>query len=251
MAILELRTLKKQYDNGQELKTVINDISLSINEGDFLSIMGPSGSGKSTLLYLMSGILACDSGEVLFAGSDLRTIKEKDLAKIRRDKMGFVFQQAAFLNNLTILDNILLPAFNNNNKDKKALVSYAQQLMQQLGIADLADRKLSEVSGGQLQRAGIARALINKPLILFADEPTGALNSKTSTEIMQIFQAVNQEKLALVIVTHDRKVAANSDKVLFLVDGKIEHKIDFNQYNNITMEAKIKAISHYMDSLQI
>ncbi len=251
MAILELRNIKKKYDNGQKIKQVINDISLKVNEGDFISIMGPSGSGKSTLLYIMSGILESDSGEILFAGTKLDTIKQKDLSKIRKNKMGFVFQQPAFLKNLTILDNILLPAFNNEAKDNKAVVSFAKELMKKLAIEDLADRKLSEVSGGQLQRAAICRALINKPNIIFADEPTGALNSKTSEEIMEILKTINEEGVAIIIVTHDRKVASYCEKVLFLLDGKIENTIKFSDYDDIKSDDKIKIISEQMDSLRI
>ncbi len=249
--MLELVNIKKNYHNGEESKQVIDDISLDIKEGDFISVMGASGSGKSTLLYLMSGILACDSGEVLFSGKSLHQMKEKDLAKIRKNQMGFVFQQAAFLKNLTILDNILLPAFNDKKRNKSELMMYAKDLMKKFGIEDLGDRMISEVSGGQLQRASICRALINKANIIFADEPTGALNSKTSEDIMKIFKALNEEGVTIITVTHDRRVAAYSHKVLFLLDGKIEHKISFSNYKDIQMDDKIAIISEHMDSLQI
>ncbi len=249
MNILELCNIKKKYDNGEEIRQVINDISLELREGDFISIMGPSGSGKSTLLYIMSGILPCDSGKVLFLGKQLNEIKEKELATIRKSKMGFVFQQAAFLKNLTILDNILLPAFNSKDADKQEIVAYGKELMKKLSIGDLADRKLSEVSGGQLQRAGICRALMNKPSIVFADEPTGALNSKTSEEIMEIFKTINEQGVAIVLVTHDRRVAAYGNKVLFLVDGQIQNALDLS--SDTTKDEKIATISQYMDSLKI
>ncbi len=249
--MLELRNIKKKYHNGKESKQVIDNISLDINEGDFISIMGPSGSGKSTLLYIMSGILACDSGEVFFSGKSLHQMKEKDLAKIRKNQMGFVFQQAAFLKNLSILDNILLPAFNDKKRNKKELIRYAKDLMTQFGIEDLKDRMISEVSGGQLQRASICRALINKANIIFADEPTGALNSKTSEDIMKILKAVNEEGITIITVTHDRRVAAYSKKVLFLLDGKIEHRINFSDYKDIQMDDKIEIISEHMNNLQI
>ncbi len=251
MSILELKNVNKKYDNGEIVKWVVNDISLTVSKGDFISIMGPSGSGKSTLLYMMSGILACDSGEIHFLGNSLNKLNEKDLANIRKHKMGFVFQQSALLKNLTILDNILLPAFHSKTTDKKEVLNYAKDLMKKLGIQDLSDRKLSEVSGGQLQRAGICRALIHKPSILFADEPTGSLNSQTSEEIMGIFNEINREGVTVVMVTHDRKVASFSNRVLFLLDGKIKKSIQFTDYNDISGEEKIKIISDYMDDLNI
>lgn len=251
MSILKLESIKKYYDNADKTKQVIDDVSLEINKGDFISIMGPSGSGKSTLLYIMSGVLECSSGEILFLNNSLNSMREKHLARIRKSKMGFVFQQVAFLKNLTISDNILLPAFNVKDKDKKEVVKYANELMKKLGIEDLADRKISEVSGGQLQRAGICRALINKPDIVFADEPTGALNSKTSEEIMKIFKDVNKEGVTIVLVTHNRKVASYSNKVLFLLDGKFKNTIDFNKSVYKNNEEKMGVISEYMDSLEI
>ena len=199
-----------------------------------IAIMGPSGSGKSTLLYAISGMDRVTSGQVLFDGKDITELREKELAKLRLDEMGFIFQQMYMMKNLTILDNIILPAAESkktkeSNKEKQMR---GEALMRKLGIIEVADNDINEVSGGQLQRACICRSMMNFPKLLFADEPTGALNHTSSNEVMDELVKLNKEGTTIVMVTHDAKVASRCSRVLFIVDGNI--KGEYTELSNET-----------------
>jgi putative ABC transport system ATP-binding protein len=195
-------------------------VDVEIGRGEFVAVMGPSGSGKSTLLFALSGMDKITSGSVRFDGVELSGLGEKRLADMRRAKMGFVFQQPTMLKNLNLLDNIILPVAQ-HRKDRDRAVQEAAGLMERTGIAGLEARDTTEVSGGQLQRAGICRALMNGPRVLFADEPTGALDSESADEVMGLLAEINQDGTAILLVTHDAKVAARADRVLFAKDGQI------------------------------
>jgi putative ABC transport system ATP-binding protein len=191
--------------------------------------MGPSGSGKSTLLYSISGMDQPTSGRVLFDGEDISKMNSSALAEIRLDKMGFIFQQMYMMKNLTILDNILLPAIESKKGgSREDKIKKGEELMRKLGIIEVADNDINEVSGGQLQRACICRSMINSPMILFADEPTGALNRTSSNEVMDELVKLNKEGTTIMMVTHDSKVASRCSRVLYIVDGNIkgEYKND-------------------------
>lgn len=199
-----------------------------------IAIMGPSGSGKSTLLYAISGMDRVTSGQVIFDGKDITELREKELAKLRLDEMGFIFQQMYMMKNLTILDNIILPAAESkktkeSNKEKQMR---GEALMRKLGIIEVADNDINEVSGGQLQRACICRSMMNSPKLLFADEPTGALNRTSSNEVMDELVKLNKEGTTIVMVTHDAKVASRCSRVLFIVDGNIK-----GEYTELPNEA--------------
>jgi putative ABC transport system ATP-binding protein len=185
--------------------------------------MGPSGSGKSTLLYAVSGMDRPTSGEIVFSGERMQEFSEKKLAQLRLTRMGFIFQQMYMLKNLTILDNVLLPAMENREAklSRKEKTERAKELLRKMSIIDVADNDINEVSGGQLQRACIARSIINNPEILFADEPTGALNRAASNDVMDVMERLNKEGTTIMMVTHDAKVAARCKRVLYLVDGSI------------------------------
>ncbi len=217
--LLACEAIEKYYGSDGERFKALDRVSLRAAEGEFLSVMGPSGSGKSTLLYALSGMDAVDAGKVSFGGRDLAGMGERELADLRRGGMGFVFQQPTFLRSLSILDNIVLPALNRDRGGKAALFGRARELMARAGIAGLEDRAISKVSGGQLQRAGICRALMGAPRIVFGDEPTGALNSASAREIMELLSSINKDGTALLLVTHDAAVAAWSSRVLFMRDG--------------------------------
>ncbi len=226
--ILEGQALTKTYRSQEEENRVLNGVDIAIERGEFLAIMGPSGSGKSSLLFALSTIDHIDSGKIIFENRDLATLHDDALSDIRRQSFGFVFQQPTMLKNLTLLDNILLPAWEEKGADKTGLLARANDLMTLAGLAGLEDREVTQVSGGQLQRAGICRALLHQPAILFADEPTGALNSKISQEIMSLFSAIHQQGTTIVLVTHDAKVAAVADRVLFMTDGHIQSEVTQN-----------------------
>lgn len=219
--LLTGKNIIKSFKNGNEKLVVLDNVSVEMENGEFVSVMGASGSGKSTLLYSLSGMDTIDSGEIIFDNKVLSEVDEDTMADIRRNEMGFVFQQPTLLKNFDIIDNIVFPQMRDKGKEKKSLYEEAFAIMKELGIYDLKDRKINQVSGGQLQRADIARALMNKPKILFADEPTGALNSKTSEEIMDVFSTIHGNGTAIMIVTHDVKVAGRADRVIFMKDGKI------------------------------
>lgn len=224
MIILKGKNLEKSYTNGVLKTKVLKGVNIEIKEGEFVSIMGKSGSGKSTLLNILSSLDMPDNGEIYFEGREITHLGEEEAAKLRRESFGFIFQLPKMVRNLSILDNILLPSIN-YKKNKNDLMDKAKQLMKKIGIEHIEDNRISQVSGGQLQRAGICRALINNPKILFADEPTGALDSKTGQEVLELFSIFHAEGKSILMVTHDVQVASKADRVLFMKDGLLVGEI--------------------------
>lgn len=222
--VLEVKDLCKTYVTDKRQNNVLKNVSFKVDEGEMVAIMGPSASGKSTLLYSVSGMDKATSGTVLFDGKDITKMKKNELADVRLDEMGFIFQQMYMMKNLTILDNILLPGLQSKKlkRSRKEVTQNGEDLMRKLGIIEAADNDINEVSGGQLQRACICRSLINKPKLLFADEPTGALNRANSNEVMEELTKINKEGTTVMMVTHDSKVAAKCTRVLYISDGNIE-----------------------------
>ena len=213
-------------------KDILKDISFVVEEGEMVAVMGPSGSGKSTLLYQVSGMDHADAGEVWLDGQEIVGLSEDDRARLRLHQMGFVFQQMNMLSHLNILDNILLPsvhvdrsrAFRAEQSEK------AVRLMSQFGIDGLAERRIIDVSGGQLQRACICRSMMLSPRILFADEPTGALNQAASEEVLKAFLTINSEGTTILLVTHDSRVAASCKRILYLLDGELKGELKLGRY---------------------
>ena len=242
--ILQGRGLKKSYDNGTLKTQVLKGVNIELHEGEFVSIMGKSGSGKSTLLNVLSSLDFPDDGEIYFEGKAITHLKEEETAKLRRESFGFIFQLPKMVRNLSILDNILLPAIN-YKKNKKELTIKAKELMKKIGIEEIAENRISQASGGQLQRAGICRALINNPKILFADEPTGALDSKTSEEVLALFSKFHAEGKSILMVTHDVQVASRADRVVFMKDGVLAGDLKLGT----DREEGIQQIQEIMNSL--
>lgn len=229
--IIVCEDVVKSYGEGDEKRNVLDGVSVEINQGEFVAVMGPSGSGKSTLMFALSGMDAVESGKVSFDGKELSSLSENELADVRRTKMGFVFQQPTLLKNLNILDNIILPSMRDNGKNGAQLAEKAKMLMEQTGIGGLENRDITQASGGQLQRVGICRALMSNPKVIFGDEPTGALNSTSASEIMEILGEIHRSGTTIILVTHDIKVAAKTEKVLFLFDGKITGEYVTGKYD--------------------
>ncbi|MEH7252093.1 ABC transporter ATP-binding protein [Neobacillus niacini] len=230
--ILEARSLNKKVGLGKDNELhILKDVNLEIEEGEFVSVMGPSGSGKSTLLYNVSGMDRMTSGSVTFKGHEIDRLKEEELAKIRLKHMGFIFQDINLLKNLSLIDNVMFPALVSKNADKNVVYQKAKKLLKMTGIEKLADNTITQGSGGQLQRVGICRALINDPDIIFGDEPTGALDSKSTEEIMFILAEINQKGTTVMLVTHDTKVAAKTERVLYMVDGNIVAQKKMRKYD--------------------
>ena len=232
--ILEVRDLCKTYVVNKRQQHVLKNVNLDIQEGEFVSVMGPSGSGKSTLLYNVSGMDRATAGQVIFDNEEINLLKEKEMANLRLRKMGFVFQQINLLKNLGIIDNIIVPAYMSKLRSRNEVKDYAYDLMKKTGIIELADNDITQASGGELQRAAICRALINQPKIVFGDEPTGSLNSKSASEIMEILRDINNQGTTIMLVTHDVKVASKTDRVLFMMDGKIEGEYKLGKYDKNT-----------------
>jgi putative ABC transport system ATP-binding protein len=226
--VIEAKDLNKKYDTGQTTVPVINEINLSLYKGEFTVIMGSSGSGKSTLLYLLSGLETPTSGEIWLEDKPVHTLDEKMMTLIRREYIGFVFQDFNLVPNLTFLENVLIPAYLVKN-DRKQLKSRAEELMTKMGIIDLKDRLPSQVSGGQQQRCSMARAIINNPRVVMADEPTGNLNSSSSEAVLDILTDLNNQGQSIVMVTHEPKSASRADRIIFLRDGLIEDELSFDK----------------------
>lgn len=244
--ILEVKDLCKTYIVNKRQNNILRNISFTINEGEMVAVMGPSGSGKSTLLYTVSGMDKMTAGEVLFCGRNMSTLSENELAKMRLDDMGFIFQQMYMMKNLSVLDNIILPAIKSNKlkESRKETVQRGQDLMRKLGIIDTMNNDINEVSGGQLQRACICRSMINNPQMMFADEPTGALNRASSEEVMNELTKLNNDGTTIMLVTHDAKVAAKCTRVLFLVDGNIKGEYNINR--EITLRDRERNLNNWL-----
>lgn len=229
--ILKVNELCKTYIVNKRQNNVLRNVSFSVDEGEMIAVMGPSGSGKSTLLYAVSGMEKATAGEVLFGDQSIDKMSEKELSKLRLDEMGFIFQQMYMLKNLSLLDNIILPACMSKKikQRRKEVTERGLALMHKLGIAEVADNDINEVSGGQLQRACICRSMINNPKVIFADEPTGALNRNSSDEVMEELLKINSEGTTVMLVTHDIKVASRCSRVLYIVDGNISGEYNFDR----------------------
>lgn len=222
--LLEVKDLCKTYVVEKRQNNVLKNVNFTVEDGEMVGIMGPSGSGKSTLLYSVSGMDRATSGKVILDGKEITKLSERELASVRLNDMGFIFQQMFMMKNLTIMDNILLPAIecDKSNESKKEKIERCESLMRKLGIIEIAGNDINEVSGGQLQRACIARSLMNNPKVLFADEPTGALNRQSSSEVMDEICKLNKEGTTVLMVTHDAKVASRCSRVLYIADGNIQ-----------------------------
>lgn len=216
--LLTAKGIKKSFYNDSLETTVLKGVDLELQEGEFVSIMGKSGSGKSTLLNILSTLDKADLGEIKLQGQDISQLEDEKAGALRRETFGFVFQLPRMVKNLSILDNILLPSMK-YKVNKAEAKEEALTLMDKIGILEIADKRLSQVSGGQLQRAGICRAIINQPKLIFADEPTGALDSKSGKDVLDLFATLHREGKTILLVTHDINVAAMSERVLFMKDG--------------------------------
>ena len=247
MNILKVKDLCKTYIVNKRQNNVLKNINFTIDEGEMVAVMGPSGSGKSTLLYAVSGMDHLTAGEVSFCGKNIAQMGERELADLRLDEMGFIFQRMYMLKNLTILDNIILPATQSKKlrEPRRETVRRGQNLMRRLGIIDIADNDINEVSGGQLQRACICRSMINGPKMIFADEPTGALNRTSSDGVMEELVKLNSEGTTLMLVTHDVKVASKCTRVMYIVDGNIKGEYDLSSCS-AQMRERERALNNWL-----
>ena len=218
--MIEVKNIVRKYQMGKETIVALNDVSLKIEDGEFLAIIGPSGSGKSTMMHIIGGLDTPTSGQVLFDGKDISGHKDKEMAKFRNQEIGFVFQAFNLENTQTALENVMMPLiFSGMSKSERK--KKAMKALEQVELANLAKHKPSEMSGGQRQRVSIARALVNDPKIIFADEPTGNLDSKTGENIMKLFHDLNAKGYTFIMVTHNPEEAEKARRVVHIRDGNI------------------------------
>lgn len=230
-----------------EKKDILHGINFSVEEGEMVAIMGPSGSGKSTLLYCVSGMCNTDGGTVTLMDRQINMISEDEKSDIRLHEMGFVFQQMNVIKNLNIIDNIILPVSNGRRHRVKEQYSHALELMKQYHIDELAQKEVHEVSGGQLQRACIVRSLMNNPKIIFADEPTGALNKAASREVVDSFLQINASNTTILMVTHDYQIAAKCERILYIIDGRLVGTLALGKYDEKTENIREKQVLEWLE----
>ncbi len=248
MNALKVTDLCKTYIVNRRQNNVLRNVNLEIEEGEMVGIMGPSGSGKTTLLYTVSGMDTATAGTVRFFGEEMTGLSANQVSDLRLRRMGFVFQQMYMLKNLSIYDNIVLPAYQSASRkeQRREINERAKVLMTKLGISEVADNDISEVSGGQLQRACIARSMINNPKIIFADEPTGALNKQNSREVMKELNRLNEEGTTIMMVTHDVKVASRCERVFYIEDGNIRDEMDLGKYAEDGERARERELNNWL-----
>lgn len=247
MAILEVQNVRKVYTTrfGAHQVEALKDVSFSVEAGEYVAIMGESGSGKTTLLNILAALDRPTGGSVLLDGRDITTVKESEIASFRRDRLGFVFQDFNLLDTFSVRDNIYLPLVLAGTKIKE-MNDRIRPIAKQLGIAELLDKYPYELSGGQKQRTAVARALITRPRVVLADEPTGALDSKATDELLRMFSKINADGQTVLMVTHSVKAASHAGRVLFIKDGEVYHQL---YRGNLTNEALYQRISDTLTTI--
>ena len=249
-AILSAKGLCKSFaHNGGQIH-ILSHIDFDLYEGDFTVIMGSSGSGKSTLLYALSGMDRATSGEFIYNGRDIVKIKEKEIAKLRHTDFGFIFQQMHLVSNLSLFENIAVSGYLNKNRSSQETKKRTEELLSQMSIDHIKSHLPSQVSGGEQQRCAIARAVINDPKLLFADEPTGALNRKNSEDVLALLTELNRAGQSILMVTHDIRAALRATRLLYLEDGKIIGEMNLPEYSPEEEQSRETQINSWLSSLK-
>ncbi|MGG7147093.1 ABC transporter ATP-binding protein [Clostridium butyricum] len=247
--ILNTIKLSKTFSNGGIQQHVLKNLDIEIKEGDFTVIMGSSGSGKSTLLYALSGMDKPTLGKINFGEEEISKYNNDQLAVFRRKNCGFIFQQINLLDNMSILDNILVSGLL-ISKDKNKIVSKAKALFKQVGLDEKLYNKFpSQLSGGEAQRVGVVRSLVNEPKIVFADEPTGALNSSSSSNVLDIMTSINDNGQTVVMVTHDIKSALRGNRIIYMRDGGICGELNLDKYNSENTGKRHEIVQEFLNEM--
>ncbi len=249
-AVLSAKELCKSFAHNGGQAHVLQHVDLDLYEGDFTVIMGASGSGKSTLLYALSGMDRATAGEVLYNGRDIVKMREGELAKLRYTDFGFIFQQMHLVGNLTLFENVAVPGYLNKSRSAFDVKKRADKLLEQMSVSHVKDHMPSQVSGGEQQRCAVARAVINSPKILFADEPTGALNRKNTTDVLNLLTELNMEGQSVLMVTHDMRAALRANRILYISDGKIIGGLDLPPYNSEDEKSRETQVNAWLTSLE-
>lgn len=248
--VMKANDLCKSFSNNGVQNHVLDMVNLEIYDGDFTVIMGSSGAGKSTLLYTLSGMDKPTGGEVYYKEQSISHLREKEMASLRANEFGFVFQQAHLVSNLTLFENVVVPGYLDKNRNEKEIKSRAVHLISQMHVEEAMNRLPSQVSGGEAQRAAIARAMINNPGILFADEPTGALNKRNTKEVLNLLTQLNENGQNILMVTHDIKAAIRATRLLYLEDGRIIGEMPMPQYRMEDAKNREKQVDAWLSSME-
>lgn len=248
--ILSAKGLCKSFaHNGGQIH-ILSHVDFELYEGDFTVIMGASGSGKSTMLYALSGMDRATAGQVVYNGADLVTMQEKGLAKLRHTDFGFIFQQMHLVSNLSLFENIAVPGYLNKDKSAAEVKERTEKLLEQMSISHIKTHLPSQVSGGEQQRCAIARAVINSPKLLFADEPTGALNRKNTTEVLNLLTELNRSGQSILMVTHDIRAALRASRLLYIEDGKIIGELPLPPYDPEEEKSRETQVNAWLTSME-
>ncbi|MCM1040049.1 MAG: ABC transporter ATP-binding protein [Ruminococcus sp.] len=248
--IMTATDLCKSFANNGGQNHVLDMVNLEIYDGDFTVIMGSSGAGKSTLLYALSGMDKPTKGEVRYKESAISSLKEKKMALLRSKEFGFVFQQAHLVSNLTLFENVAVTGYLDRQKSEKEVRERAKMLLEKMNVGEAANRLPSQVSGGEAQRAAIARAMMNEPGMLFADEPTGALNKKNTQEVLDILTRINENGQNILMVTHDIKAAIRATRLLYIEDGKVTAEMPMTPYRSEEAKNREKQVSAWLTAME-
>lgn len=249
-AIINIKDISKKFVNGATDNQILNHISIDIYDDDFTVIMGPSGAGKSTLLYAISGMDNISEGEIFYKDTNIVKMNENQMAKLRSREFGFVFQQTHLVSYLTLYENILAAGYANHQNKDQNINDRANQLLEDMHILHVKDHLPSQVSGGEAQRAAIARAMINQPGIIFADEPTGALNKSNSEQVLNLMSAVHRSGQSILMVTHDIRAALRGTRLIYIEDGKIVGEKKFPLYDGEDDKQREIEIQKWLSSME-
>lgn len=248
--LLQGKNLCKIFAQGDSPFAALDHTDIDIFEGDFTVIMGASGAGKSTLLYALSGMDSITSGEVLYKGKAISSLSENEMAKLRATEFGFVFQQTNLVSNLTLLENVTVAGYVGKVRTPTEIARRADALLEQMGIDGAKHRLPSQASGGEAQRAALARAVINDPGLIFADEPTGALNKSSSDEVLDLLTAVNKAGQSILMVTHDVRSALRGNRILYLEDGKVLDELELPAYTPADIQDREARVNAWLSNLR-
>lgn len=243
--IIKTELLCKSFISDGEVYNVIKNLDLEVYDGDFTVIMGSSGSGKSTLLYSLSGMDDVTTGKVLFEDVLITKMKEKEISKLRKEKLGFVFQGINLIPDLNVYENILSPTYK-TKANRKNIEDRIDKLLEKMELTSHKKKFPNQLSGGQKQKVAICRALINNPKVLFADEPTGALNSSQGQSVLDVFTKINKEGQSVVMVTHDLKAAIRGNRIIYLKDGRIDGDLQLDDYDDATSSKREEMIYKFL-----
>lgn len=249
-SILSAKGLCKSFAHNGGQVHILSNVDLTIYEGDFTVVMGASGSGKSTLLYAISGMDRPTAGEVQYKGDNIVGYSEKQLSRLRYEEFGFVFQQIHLVSNLSLFENVAVSGYLNKKVNSREVDCYAKELLEKMGLQERMHQLPSQVSGGEAQRAAIARAVINRPALLFADEPTGALNRHNTLEVLNLLTEMNENGQSIVMVTHDLKAALRATRIIYLEDGKIIGELTLPPYKSQDEKSRETQVNAWLSSME-